>query len=229
MSAPESRGVDWKNACATVVPCFNEATTVAAVVRDVQKYLPTVFVVDDGSTDDTATQSANAGATLIRNMSNRGKGSALRIGLNHARAQGFAWALTLDGDGQHMATDIPDFFACAEKTNARLVVGNRFGASKRIPPLRRVVNRVMTTLLSRLTQTPLADSQCGFRLIDLEAWATLPMTTDHFETESEALVQFIRAGHRVEFVPVQVIYHSHTSKIRPLLDTWRWLRWWIIQ
>ena len=229
MAAPDSRGIDWTRDCAAVIPCFNEAPTIATVVSNVQIYLTTVLVVDDGSTDDTGARSSAAGATVLRNPLNRGKGSALRIGLNHAHAQGFTWALTLDGDGQHLATDIPVFFVCAEKTSASLVVGNRLGAAQKIPPLRRAVNRLMTKLLSRLTKTPLADSQCGFRLINLAAWAKLPLTTDHFETESECLVQFLRAGHRVEFVPIHVIYHSSTSKIRPLLDAWRWLRWWLAQ
>lgn len=229
MAASESRSVEWARDCAAVVPCFNEDTTISAVVCGIREHLPTVFVVDDGSTDGTAKESTAAGATVIRNTANRGKGSALRIGLNHARAQGFKWALTMDGDGQHAATDIQAFFACAEKTGAELVIGNRLTAAEKIPRLRRVVNRLMTRLLSRLTRTPLADSQCGFRLIHLEAWARLSMTTDHFETESETLVQFIRAGHHVAFVPVQVIYQTRRSNIRPLIDTWRWVRWWLRQ
>jgi glycosyltransferase involved in cell wall biosynthesis len=229
MTAASRYDFDWVRGCAAVVPCFNEGSTVSEVVRGIRKHVPTVFVMDDGSTDDTAARSDDAGATVIRNTGNRGKGSALRTGLNHARTQGFAWALTLDGDGQHAATDIPNFFACAGKTHAALIVGNRLNAPGKMPLLRRMVNRLMTKLLSRLAGTPLADSQCGFRLIDLEAWAKLPLKTDHFETESELLVEFIRAGHRVEFVPVQAIYKSGRSKIRPLVDTWRWLRWWIGQ
>ena len=229
MAASESRGDDWARDCAAVLPCYNEGSTVAEVARGVRAHLPTVFVVDDGSTDDTAAQSSAAGATVIRNTKNRGKGSALRSGLDRARAQGFAWALTLDGDGQHAPADIPSFFACADKMRASFVVGNRLGAPGKMPLLRRAVNRLMTALLSRLAGTPLADSQCGFRLIHLAAWAKLPLKTDHFETESELLVEFIRAGHRVEFVPVQVIYKSGRSKIRPLVDTWRWLRWWFVQ
>jgi len=229
MGSSASSSLDWARDCAAVIPCFNEEPDVGAVVRSVQKYLPTVFVVDDGSADNTAIRAADIGAVVIRNAVNHGKGSALRTGLSHARAQGFAWALTMDGDGQHVAIDIPGFFSCAERTGAALVVGNRLGTPEKIPPLRRLVNRLMTKILSRLTGTSLADSQCGFRLINLDDWAKLTVTTDHFETESELLVQFIRAGHRIDFVPVQVIYESGRSKIRPVLDTCRWLRWWMAQ
>lgn len=229
MAASESGGVDWTQNCAAVVACFNEGQNVSELVRNIKSHLPTVFVVDDGSTDDTAAQSSTAGATVIRNTRNQGKGSALRIGLNHARARGFTWALTLDGDGQHASADIPNFFACAVETHAALVIGDRLSSPGDMPWLRRAVNRLMTALLSRLAGRPFADSQCGFRLINLEAWAGLPLKTDHYETESEMLVAFVRAGHRVEFVPVQVIYKSGPSKIRPVMDTWRWIRWWIGQ
>lgn len=229
MAASESGGADWTRSCAAVVACFNEGPNVSELVRNIRPHLPAVFVVDDGSTDDTAAQSSTAGATVIRIGRNRGKGSALRIGLNHARTHGFTWALTLDGDGQHASADIPNFFACAVETRAALVIGDRLSSPGDMPWLRRAVNRLMTALLSRLAGRPLADSQCGFRLINLEAWAGLPLKTDHYETESEMLVAFVRAGHRVEFVPVQVIYKSGSSKIRPVVDTWRWIRWWIGQ
>jgi hypothetical protein len=143
------------------------------------------------------------------------------------RDRGFRWALTLDGDGQHAAEDIPSFFACAEKTGASLVIGDRMGCCAAMPWLRRQVNRWMTRRLARLTGVPLADSQCGFRLINLEAWSGLTVTTERFEVESEMLAAFLAAGHPVRFVPVRVIYKPHPSKIHPLADTWRWVRWWV--
>ncbi len=72
----------------------------------------------------------------------------------------------------------------------------------------------------------LPDSQCGFRLINLEAWTALRLETEHFEIESEMLLAFVRAGYRVEFVPIQVIGRGPRSHIDPIKDTWRWLRWW---
>lgn len=229
MAVPEWRGVDWPRQCAAVIPCLNEARAASEVVAGVRQHVPSVFVVDDGSTDDTAARTAGVGATVIRHASNQGKGAALRTGLGHARKQGFSWSLTLDGDGQHAPGDIPSFFACAEQTRASLVIGDRLGSPGDMPWLRRVVNRWMTARLSRLTGLALADSQCGFRLICLAAWEKLPLKTDHYETESELLVEFARAGHRVEFIPVQVIYKPGGSKVRSFADIWHWLRWWFAQ
>ena len=221
--------MDWSRHCAAVIPCFNEAAGIIEVVTRVRLRLPTAIVVDDGSTDDTAPKAAAAGGEVLRHPVNLGKGAALRTGFEHARVRGFAWALTLDGDGQHSPEDIPAFFACAEKTGADLVIGDRLGSSEKMPKLRRSVNRWMTKRLSNLCGRPLADSQCGFRLVRLSKWAELPLRTNHFEVESELLVEFVRAGRVVEFVPIQMIYHASGSRINPVVDTWRWLRWWFAQ
>ena len=158
--------------------------------------------------------------------SNRGKGAALESGWQRARGKGFTWALTMDGDGQHAPDDIPAFFSCAEKTFASLVIGNRMDNPGTMPWLRRQVNRWMTRRLSKSVGRTLADSQCGFRLVNLEALSRLHLVASRFEIESEMLVAFLRGGFKVEFVPIQVIYKSNPSKIHPLLDTWRWFRWW---
>jgi len=218
--------VNWKETCAALIPCFNEGGTVDEVVRAVKQSLPVVIVVDDGSTDATAANAAAAGAEVVRHATNRGKGAALRVGFQHLRDRGFQWALALDGDGQHAATDIPAFFQCAEKTGAPLIVGDRSAGAEKMPPLRRRVNRWMTNRLSRCAGIWLADSQCGFRLVNLAALSGVKLTADHFEIESELLLRFIAVGQKVEFVPVEVIYKTNASKIHPLLDTWRWLRWW---
>ncbi len=221
--------MDWVCQCAAVIPCFNEGTQIARVIAGVHGYLPKVIVVDDGSTDDTAQAARSAGAEVVRHQANCGKGAALQSGWKRARDLGFIWAMTLDGDGQHAPGDIPRFFNCAERSETKLVIGNRLGDPQGMPWVRRQVNRWMTRQLSGLTSEPLADSQCGFRLVHLETLAQLGMVTSHFEIESEMLVTFLAAGCAVEFVPVEVIYNLGGSKIHPVLDSWRWFRWWLAQ
>lgn len=195
------------------------------VVRGLRGHLHTVVVVDDGSRDDTGTRAVAAGAEVLRHPRPQGKGAALRTGWAAARARGFAWAATLDGDGQHAPHELPGFFTRADATGAPLVVGDRMGDARAMPWLRRAVNRWMSRRLSRLAGVPLPDSQCGFRLLRLDALAGLELRTEHFELESELLLAFVRAGLRVEFVPVRVIGRPGHSHIRPLADAWRWLRW----
>lgn len=219
--------MDWPSQCAAAIPCLNEAEHIAVVVRGVRLYLPTVFVVDDGSTDGTAQAAEAAGAQVLRHATCRGKGAALATVWAEARRRGFRWALCLDGDGQHDPADIPAMLVRAAQTGAELVVGNRFhNGHANVPWMRRAANRWMSRQLSRLAGTSLPDTQCGFRLLDLELHRRLDLATQHFEIESELLIAALAARAYVEFVPIRAIYKAGPSKIEPVTDTWRWWRWW---
>jgi len=218
--------MNWAVDCLAIIPCFNEQTAIAGVVSATRKYLPNVLVVDDGSSDRTAELARSAGAEMIRHEMNRGKGAALQAGWRWGCERAFQWALTLDGDGQHSPADIPSFFRCLEEKSASLVIGDRMGDAATMPCLRRFVNCWMSRRLSMVAGRELPDSQCGFRLMNLATWATLSISTLHFEIESEVLLAFVLAGHRIEFVPIQVIYKGERSKIHPIRDTIRWFRWW---
>ncbi len=217
--------MDWPAQCAVISPCLNEAATIDTLVREVRRFLPTVIVVDDGSTDTTSALAANAGATVIRNDRALGKGAALQRGAELAHQLGFAWILMMDGDGQHSPAEIPVFLDSARQTGALLIVGNRMEHPDGMPGLRRFVNRWMSRKLSGLAGHPLPDTQCGFRLVKLDQWRNLAPQTRHFEIESEVLLGFLAAGHKVQFVPIRAIYKAELSKIHPVRDTWRWFRW----
>jgi glycosyltransferase involved in cell wall biosynthesis len=218
--------VNWPEICAAVIPCFNEERTIRGVVSSVRQHLPTVLVVDDGCTDATPQQATLAGATVLRHAKNHGKGEALRTGWKEAGQRGFTWALCMDGDGQHAAEDIPGFFRRAEETPASLIIGDRMQSAEAMPCLRRVVNGWMSRRLSVAAGRTLPDSQCGFRLMNLEDWSQLPIKTTRFEIESEVLLSFVNAGYKVEFVPIHTIYKGEPSKIHPWRDTVRWFKWW---
>jgi glycosyltransferase involved in cell wall biosynthesis len=211
--------------CAAVIPCWNEAATIGPLVGRARAQVPTVIVVDDGSTDATAGVARAAGASVACHGCRRGKGAALRTGLEHAWRLGARWAVTLDGDGQHAPEQIPGFRHRAHVTGAALVVGNRMTHAAAMPWLRRLTNRWMSQQLSRRAEVCLPDSQCGFRLLRLDAWARLTIESQHFEVESETLLAFVAAGFRVEFLPVPVIPATRPSRIRVLPDTLRWFRW----
>jgi len=227
----------WRAHCAAVIPCLNEANTIGDVVRQTLLYLPKVIVVDDGSTDQTAHVAQSAGAEVLSSAGQlgvpasaaqpvpRGKGAALLAGWNRAAELGFRWALNLDGDGQHSPDDIPNFFRDLPNDQPALVIGNRMHNPNAMPWLRRKVNRWMTARLARRAGLPLADSQCGFRLVHLGSLAQMALATRHFEIESELILAAARLGVPIKFVPIQVIYKQGSSKIHPLLDTLRWFRW----
>lgn len=218
--------MNWPTTCAAVIPCRNEEASIAGLVRAVRQHIPLVMVVDDSSDDETAARATEAGAEIIRRSGNPGKGAAIKAGIAAALARQCAWVLTLDGDGQHRPDDIPIFLRRAEETGAALVVGDRMHHAGAIPWVRRRVNRWMSRRISGIAGRFLPDTQCGFRLINLKAWAALRLETNHFEIESEMLLAFVEAGYRAEFVPIQVIGRGRRSHIHPLKDTWRWLVWW---
>ena len=222
----KNRAMDWTSGCVAVIPCLNEAGSIGAVVAGVRKHLPTVLVVDDGSVDGTEGVARAAGAEVIRHSRCQGKGAAIRSGCAWAEGRGAGWVMLLDGDGQHDPADIPVFFACAEQQGAQLVVGNRMGDAGAMPPVRRWVNRWMSARLGRWAGQTWPDTQCGFRLLQLETWRRLPIRATQFEIESEMLLAFAAAGARIAFAPVRVIYLGGRSKIHPWRDTVRWLRWW---
>jgi glycosyltransferase involved in cell wall biosynthesis len=215
----------WRQRAAAIIPCLNEVATIKRLVFQVKEHVDSVCVVDDGSRDGTADAASRSAAHVIRFPVPGGKGKALRAGWRWAMEQGLSWALSLDGDGQHIAQEIPRFFRMADQTGALLVVGNRMGEAAKIPICRRLVNRWMSWRLSGVVGQTLPDSQCGFRLMNLGALSKLSIATGHFEIESEVLVAFSRAGCPIEFVPVSVIYRTEKSKIRPIRDSIRWFRW----
>jgi len=217
--------VRQSNRCAALIPCRNEALALPGLLEEVRRFLSAVLVVDDGSEDATGEIAREMGAECVGLWPGQGKGAALQAGFQRLEELGFSHAVTLDGDGQHSPDDIPRFLTCGQNTGADLVVGIRLMTPGTMPWPRRVVNRAMSACLSFYAGRPLPDSQCGFRLVDLERARQAGAATRHFEYESEMLVTFVRRGFRVEFVPIQTIYRGERSKIRPLSDTWRWLRW----
>ena len=122
-----------------IVPAHDEGPRIEAVVRGASRHLP-VLVVDDGSSDDTAARAEAAGARVLRQVPNQGKGAALRAAFRLALDEGLDAVVTLDGDGQHDPAELPTFVTAFADASPRpeLVVGRR--DFRRMPPARRLAN-----------------------------------------------------------------------------------------
>lgn len=204
-----------------VIPAYCEGARIGAVVAGVKTFIPHVLVVDDGSPDATAAEAARAGATVIRQPLNMGKGAALDAGFKWAREQGFEFVVTMDGDGQHASSDLPAFLEAYAATETPVLVGNRMADTHRMPWIRRLTNRFMSWLLSREMGQSVPDTQCGYRLYRLSAIPVLPSGSKRFAAESEILLDLSARGIAIGSVPVATIYGTETSKIHPVKDTVR--------
>ena len=207
-----------------IIPAYSEGKFIGDVVRRVLQHVKTVLVVDDGSPDNTAGAAEAAGAQVIRHSTNRGKGAAIKSGLEHATTTQAAFFLFLDGDGQHDPSDIPAFFDAINESGADLIVGNRMMNIEAMPVVRRLTNKFMSWQIGAICRLPLPDSQCGFRLVRRELLPVLCAPSDRFEFETESLILAARHGYRIKCVPIRTIYANQQSKIRPVRDTIRYAR-----
>jgi glycosyltransferase involved in cell wall biosynthesis len=173
-----------------------------------------VLVVDDGSTDETAAVAYDAGAMVLLQAPNQGKGAALRAGFRRAITEGREAVVTLDADGQHDPADLPAFLDAFSRMRTDLIVGRR--DFQQIPPVRRLANSLGTAVFSWAVGQPIPDNQSGYRLISRRLMeAVLESEEAGFEFEVEMITTCIRAGFPLAWVPIRTIYAGEPSHIRP--------------
>jgi len=116
-----------------IIPCYNEEATVGSIVLQTKRYVDTVVVVDDGSTDNTAEIAKEAGAIVLSHLKNKGKGAALKTGFQFALENDFDYVVTIDGDGQHNPLEIPAVLGNVMNNNNDISIGYRFGNTTEMP------------------------------------------------------------------------------------------------
>jgi glycosyltransferase involved in cell wall biosynthesis len=205
-----------------VIPAYNEETHVGAVVATARQYLP-VVVVDDGSKDETAGRAEEAGATVLRQPQNQGKGAALRAGFRWALLHGCTVVVTLDADGQHDPHEIPKFLGVWQARGSDLIIGVRdFEA---MPLVRRLSNSLGRSMLSWAVRRPIPDNQSGYRLLARPLLAAvLDAHETGYEFEVEMIVICLQRGLQLDWVTISTIYAGERSDIRPWHHTANYLR-----
>ena len=197
-----------------LIPAYNAAHLLGPVVAGARRHLP-VIVVDDGSSDSTADTAERAGATVLAQAPNQGKGAALQRGYRWALEQGCEAVLTLDADGQHDPAEIPAFLSHYDTTRADLIIGARDFDD--MPFIRKLSNTVGTLAFSWAMRRPIRDNQSGYRLVSRRLVAdTLDSEESGFELEVEQIVICRERGYVLEWVPIRTIYAGEGSHIRPL-------------
>jgi glycosyltransferase involved in cell wall biosynthesis len=209
---------------AALIPAYNCAGTIAGVVTGARRCVDLVLVVDDGSADDTGPRAASAGAEVLRLAANRGKGAALRAGMEWLAARGRARALTMDGDGQHLPSEIPLLLDASAASPHALIIGARQLGDQQVRPLNLFGNRFANRWVAIACGETLPDTQSGFRVYPLLETRSLGATAGGFAFETEVLIRAVRAGLEVRSVPVKVYYPPVAERIshfHPWRDTVR--------
>jgi len=203
-----------------LIPCLNEEQAIAGVVGDAMSLGMPVIVVDDGSDDRTPSIVASMGVTLLRHETRRGKGEALRTGFREAMRHGFDGVFTMDGDGQHLAADIPAMLEASRQHPGAIVIGARLLEKEQQPPGRRRANAVADWGISWACGRPIADTQSGQRFYPRAALDLVDLPAENFVFEAAVLITACRErGIGVVSVPIASRYEgafriSHFSPVR---------------
>ena len=202
---------------AVVIPAFNEAGAVGAIVRRVRgalaatPYAFDVVVVDDGSVDDTAREAEREGARVIRLSENSGYGAALKTGINATRSD---YVAITDADGTYPPEDIPGLVAMMER--ADMVVGSRAMSDVSIAWIRRPAKMILNALASYLSGRNIPDLNSGLRVMRRPALMKfIHLLPSGFSFTTTITLCMLCTNHRVSYVPVACAPRVGTSKIRP--------------
>jgi glycosyltransferase involved in cell wall biosynthesis len=218
-SFPETERMDQLKVC-VIIPTYNNHKTLKRVLDSVLQYTSNVIVVNDGSTDST-TQILEAYSHLeqIHHSKNTGKGKAIRNGFKKALDLNYNYAITIDSDGQHFASDIPSFIAALETDENALLIGSRNMTQENVPKKSSFGNKFSNFWFWFETGNKLEDTQSGFRLYPLKKIPNRYFT-NKFEFEIEVIVRSAWKNIPVKNIPVQVLYdpEERVSHFRPFKD-----------
>jgi len=209
------------NVC-VIIPTYNNGKTILSVIRDVQEYCPDIIVVDDGSTDNTKTALQNLeNIDVVSYKKNRGKGYAIRRGFQRALEKGFDYAVTIDADAQHYASDLPVFAEKLKEEPGALIIGSRNIEIEGMPAKNTFANKFSNFWFWVETGQKLPDTQSGYRLYPIRLYEKTKFFTTKYEFEVEVLVRSAWSGIKIVPVPVRVFYPEEKERVthfRPLPD-----------
>jgi 1-acyl-sn-glycerol-3-phosphate acyltransferase len=212
---PQQQTLKDRGIC-VIIPTYNNAGTIAHVVKRALEQCADVIVVCDGCTDDTLQRlDALENKPVVVNLpKNAGKGTALKKGFQYALKQGFAYAITLDADAQHYPEDIPLLLAANQKHPGAIVVGER----KNLETMERSAGSKFANAFSNFwfavqTGQYLKDTQTGYRLYPLKKLYGISLLTSRYEAELELLVFASWHGVKIVNQPVNVFYPSREERV----------------
>ena len=203
------------------IPAYNEENNIKKTIRDVAKFVDQIIVYDDGSNDNTVSEAENAGAYVIKNQNNLGKGAALKELFKFARSTNVDIMVTIDADGQFVADEIPNLLKPIAEQKSDVVVGYRFDDKSEMPKYRKIGNEFLDKITNLAEDLGVRDTQSGFRSYSKKAINAISFTTDGFGADSEILISAAKNNLKITEEKVTVIYNtgSKTSTKNPISHT----------
>lgn len=205
-----------------IIPVYNNEKTIGEVVRKSLDNCLDVIVVNDGSTDSTGEiLHSLSGITLVEYPDNQGKGYALKRGFKKALELGFAYAITIDADGQHYPDDIANFLKANQKHPGAILVGKRNLDGVERSKGSSFANKFSNFWFTVQTLKKGIDAQSGYRLYPLKKLYGLSIVSARYESELELLVLPAWHGVKIFSVPIRVYYppeNERVSHFRPGKD-----------
>jgi glycosyltransferase involved in cell wall biosynthesis len=198
-----------------VVPVFNEGDIIRSVISEIASSgFGNIVVVDDGSSDDTFVRASEiGGVTAVRHLLNRGKGAAVRTGIEAARLSGADVVVTMDGDGQHDPADISTMIELI-MTGNDAVLGSRLKDHTGMPLYKVIHNRIGNLIVMLLYGLWVTDSQSGFRAYSKQAISKIRTSSDRFAYDSEVIREIRRNHLTFVEIPIKVRYTEYSMNKR---------------
>jgi glycosyltransferase involved in cell wall biosynthesis len=197
------------------IAAFNEARYIGSVVLQAKQHVDEVIVVDDGSTDKTASVAGLAGATVIRHPENRGKGAAIQSILATAKKANPDVLVLLDADAQHDANEIPILIKGVLE-GSDLVIGSREAQDEKTPRYRRIGKKVIQRSSRLASKADIFDTESGFRALSRKAINELDLKETGFAVESEMIARAAEKKLKITEVPISNIYTKDGSTLNPV-------------
>ena len=207
-----------------VIPVYNGRDSILRLVSQIKSLVDyPIIVIDDGSTDGIVPEDLDD-VTYLKHPQNRGKGAALKTGLNQAKKAGYDHAISLDADGQHDPHEIQNIIHQVQHNPAALVVGMRNLITEVMPFHRKLSNNITSLILSLRTSLRVRDSQVGYRCYPLNDSRLWDSIEDGFQFESAVFFNAAKLKIPLVWQPIPVIYGSEESHMNLLMDTLRFIR-----
>jgi glycosyltransferase involved in cell wall biosynthesis len=217
-----SAGVASEDDVWVVIPLYNEASVIGAVIAALKPYFRQIVCVDDGSSDGSAEAAEAAGARVIRHPVNLGQGAALQTGIEFARTRpAMRYIVTFDADGQHRPEDAAEMVAVARDRDVAVVFGSRFLDDRTKPGrLKRIVLKTAVWVTNKTTGLTLTDAHNGLRVIRRDAATSVTLMQDRMAHATEIVMQLGDSGLPWTEHPVELLYTDYSkAKGQSLLNS----------